>query len=375
MAGALLHPRPPSSPATHFLHALPSRAQALTSSALRRRAPTTSCAASSARCAGRAAKAYDVARSRSERAESFRILRLVVRRWQMIQVSRPQYMVYYAFLAGLARSAQAAQVVGRRGVQYQRSTRRRRRRGHARTVSRVTRGAEVRAHDVAAVRRGAAQRRRGGRRAPPPPRGGDGARQVVRRRRARRAGEGPRAPSPRSGSAASAPRTPLVARLVRRARASSRGRTASGRLSPPSARRRAATATKSDARRLMRSVASAFRTNRARAAPARTRGRRTTHNLIYAAGARIVPTRRPWPRRGATGRAPRAGGRASVIEHLKHISARGPSCGGAATRPKTRARAACCARAWPLRPRPRLPSWVGWSRSAQQGWRRCDWRW
>ena len=39
----------------------------------------------------------------SERAESFRILRLVVRRWQMIQVSRAlNHMVYYTtILAGL----------------------------------------------------------------------------------------------------------------------------------------------------------------------------------------------------------------------------------------------------------------------------------
>ena len=66
----------------------------------------------------------------------------------------------------------------------------------------------------------------------------------------------------------------------------------SGRLVAAVGTWRAATAAKSDARRLMRSVASTFRsTNRARALRTwreNTRAAHETHNTIYAAGARIV---------------------------------------------------------------------------------------
>jgi len=87
----------------------------------------------------------------SERAESFRILRLVVRRWQMIQVSRAlNHMVYYTtILAGLrsvgTKLRKSSVVAAYNTFKEYAAAAKTRRQSATRTVSRVTRGAEVRA--------------------------------------------------------------------------------------------------------------------------------------------------------------------------------------------------------------------------------------
>ena len=210
---------------------------------------------------------------------------------------------------------QAAQVVRRRRIQYfqgvlgggedappERD---------ANGVARDARRRGARAHDVAAVRRGA----RGGAGvgaagdgAPPPPRGGDGARQVVRGDERGGAGEGPRAPSPHPVvPPPRAPRTPLVARLVRRARPRRRVG-APPPLGPPRRRRRHVA--RRHRRQVGRAPADAQRRvdlpldqPRARCAPgARTRGRRTRRTTRSTRRARASSTtRRPSAsRRGAT---------------------------------------------------------------------------
>ena len=120
-------PAPPprsSRPLTSFTHS-PPRAQALHQlrAAAAARADTTASMRGVVRSLRQRGlrKAYTTWHGHvSERAESFRILRLVVRRWQMIQVSRAlNHMVYYHHprRPPLGRH-QATQVVRRRRVQY-----------------------------------------------------------------------------------------------------------------------------------------------------------------------------------------------------------------------------------------------------------------
>ena len=276
----------------------------------------------------------------SERAESFRILRLVVRRWQMIQVSRAlNHMVYYTtILAGLrsvgTKLRKSSVVAAYNTFKEYAAAAKTRRQSATRTVSRVTRGAEVRAlttwrqYGVARAAALASARRAMG--------------HLRHHGVAMALAKWCEATSEAAQAKGHARQvlTQWFRRLELHALHSWRDwcderarvvawahRLRSGRLVAAVGTWRAATAAKSDARRLMRSVASTFRsTNRARALRTwreNTRAAHETHNTIYAAGARIVHHEKAvgfttWRDNWAERRAARETMR-SVIEHLKHI--------------------------------------------------------